>query len=43
MNVSDRGWSFMADNIIFVGPKGHHLEIPNGFSIVIGPMKEGDL
>jgi hypothetical protein len=33
----------MTDNIVFVGPKGRHLKIPNGFSIVKGPMKEGDL
>ena len=33
----------MAANVVQVGPKGRHLEIPNGFSIVNGPMKEGDL
>ena len=33
----------MVDQIAHVGPKGRHLKIPQGFSIVTGPMKEGDL
>jgi hypothetical protein len=33
----------MDQQIVQVGPKGRHLEIPKGFSVVTGPMNDGDL
>lgn len=43
MNFISKPRSGVVDKIVQVGPKGRHLKIPLGFSIVTGPMNQGDL